>query len=134
MRCSPNLLLPGLIAGNLRKLAQNGCSFDFIFPRFAPVWRSRGKLLTVPRGRLFWRALGRSNRFALQRRAGKKEEALGLKRLLHSLSGASVAVILAATNTVGASDKQTLDPAQDNAGGEADPCRSERCSEGIERQ
>ena len=64
-------------------------------------------------------ALGRSNRFALQRRTGKKEEALGLKRLLHSLSGASVAVILAANNTVGASDKQTLDPAQDNAGGEA---------------
>jgi YHS domain-containing protein len=42
-----------------------------------------------------------------------------LKSLLHSLSGASVAVILAATSTVGASDKQTLDPAQDNAGGEA---------------
>jgi YHS domain-containing protein len=42
-----------------------------------------------------------------------------LKRLLHSLSGASVAVILAATNTVGASDKQTFDPAQDNPGGEA---------------
>jgi YHS domain-containing protein len=44
-----------------------------------------------------------------------------LKRLLHSLFGASVAVILAATYTVGASDKQTLDPAQDNAGGEAIP-------------
>ena len=42
-----------------------------------------------------------------------------MKSLLHSLSGASVAVILAATSTVGASDKQTLDPAQDNAGGEA---------------
>ena len=58
------------------------------------------------------------NRFALPRRTGKKEEALGLKRLLHSLSGASVAavVILAANNTVGAFDKQTLDPAQNNAG------------------
>jgi YHS domain-containing protein len=63
--------------------------------------------------------LGGSNRFALQRRAGKKEEALGLKRFLHSLSGVSVAVILAATNTVSASDKQTWDPAQDNAGDEA---------------
>ena len=42
-----------------------------------------------------------------------------MKRLLHSLFGASVSVILAATNTVGASDKQALDPAQDNAGGEA---------------
>ena len=42
-----------------------------------------------------------------------------MKRLLHSLFGASVAVILAATHTVGASDKQTLDPAQDNTGGEA---------------
>jgi YHS domain-containing protein len=41
-----------------------------------------------------------------------------LKRLLHSLSGASVAVILAASNTVGASDKQTLDPAQHSAGSE----------------
>jgi YHS domain-containing protein len=61
---------------------------------------------------------GRSNRFALQRRTGEKEDALGLKRLLHSLSGASVAavVILAANNTVGASDKQTLDPAQHSAG------------------
>jgi YHS domain-containing protein len=58
------------------------------------------------------------NRFALQRRTGKKEEALGLKRLLRSLSGASVAavVILAANNTVGASDIQTLDPAQHSAG------------------
>jgi YHS domain-containing protein len=46
-------------------------------------------------------------------------EALRLKRLLHSLSGAAVAVILAGTNTDGASDKQTLDPDQDNAGGEA---------------
>jgi YHS domain-containing protein len=63
--------------------------------------------------------LGRSNRFALQRRTRKKEEALGLKRLLHSLSGASVAVILAANISVDASDKQTLDPAQDNVGGEA---------------
>jgi YHS domain-containing protein len=43
-----------------------------------------------------------------------------LKRLLHSLSGASVAavVILAANNTIGASDKQTLDPAQHSAGSE----------------
>ena len=41
-----------------------------------------------------------------------------MKRLLHSLSGASVAavVILAANNTVGASDIQTLDPAQHSAG------------------
>ena len=42
-----------------------------------------------------------------------------MKRFLHSLSGVSVAVILAATNTVSASDKQTWDPAQDNAGDEA---------------
>jgi YHS domain-containing protein len=41
-----------------------------------------------------------------------------LKGLLHSLSGASVAVILAANNTVAASDKQTLDPAQHSAGSE----------------
>ena len=41
-----------------------------------------------------------------------------MKRLLHSLSGASVAVILAANISVDASDKQTLDPAQDNAGGQ----------------
>ena len=41
-----------------------------------------------------------------------------MKRLLHSLSGASVAVILAASNTIGASDKQALDPAQNNAGSE----------------
>jgi YHS domain-containing protein len=58
------------------------------------------------------------NRFALQRRTGKKEEALDLKRLLHSLSGAFVAVILAASNTIGASDKQALDPAQNNTGSE----------------
>jgi YHS domain-containing protein len=40
-----------------------------------------------------------------------------LKRLLHSLCGASVAaiVILAANNTVDAVDKQTSDPAQNNA-------------------
>ena len=38
-----------------------------------------------------------------------------MKRLLHWLS----AIILAANITVDASDKQTLDPAQDNAGGEA---------------
>ena len=42
-----------------------------------------------------------------------------MKRLLHWLSGASVAIILAANITVDASDKQTLDPAQDNTGGEA---------------
>jgi YHS domain-containing protein len=54
-----------------------------------------------------------------KRRTRKKEEALGLKRLLHSLSGASVALIFVATNTVGASDKQTLDPAQNNPGAEA---------------
>ena len=44
-----------------------------------------------------------------------------MKRLLHSLAEASVAamIILAANNTVCASDEQTLDPAQDNAGGEA---------------
>ena len=42
-----------------------------------------------------------------------------MKRLLYWLSGASVAIILAANITVDASDKQTLDPAQDNTGGEA---------------
>ena len=41
-----------------------------------------------------------------------------MKRLLHLLSGASIAVILAANNTVGASDKRTLDPAQNNTGSE----------------
>jgi YHS domain-containing protein len=46
----------------------------------------------------------------------RKKGALGLKRLLHWLSGASVAVILAANNTVAASDKQTSAPAQNNAG------------------
>lgn len=41
-----------------------------------------------------------------------------MKRLLHSLSGAFVAVILAASNTVAASDKQTLDLAPSNPGSE----------------
>jgi YHS domain-containing protein len=56
-------------------------------------------------------------RITFARRTGKKEEALGLKRLLHSLSGASVAamIILVANNTVCASDKQTLDPAKNTA-------------------
>jgi YHS domain-containing protein len=75
-------------------------------------------LWMVLRGRHILACVGRINRFALQRRTGKKEEALGLKRLLRSLSWASVAavVILAANNTVGASDIQTLDPAQHSAG------------------
>ena len=75
-------------------------------------------LWTVPRGKAYFGVRwGRSNRFALQRRIGEKEEALGLKRLLHSLAEASVAamIILAANNTVCASDKQTLDPAQNTA-------------------
>ena len=51
---------------------------------------------------------------------GKKEEALGLKRLLHSLTVTSVAavVVLAANDAVGASKQQTLDPTQNNAGNE----------------
>jgi YHS domain-containing protein len=58
------------------------------------------------------------SRFALQRRTGKKEEALGLKRLPHSLTVASAAAViaLAATNAVRAGDKDTLDPAQNSAG------------------
>ncbi len=41
-----------------------------------------------------------------------------MRRLLHSLTVTSVAavVVLAANNAVGALDKQTLDPAQNNAG------------------
>jgi YHS domain-containing protein len=45
----------------------------------------------------------------------EKRRALGLKRLPHWLSEASVAVILAANSTVAASDKQTLAPAQNTA-------------------
>jgi len=64
--------------------------------------------------------VGRRTRLALRRRTGKKEEALGLKRLLHSRSWASVAAVvaLAANNTVGSSDKQTWDLAQNHAGSE----------------
>ena len=52
------------------------------------------------------------------RRTGKKEEALGLKRLPHLLTVASAAAViaLAATNAVRAADKETLDPAQNSAG------------------
>ena len=76
-------------------------------------------LFTVPRGRHIRRARW-GEAIDLQMRNGKKEEALGLKRLLHSLSWASVGgvVILAANNTIGASDKQTLDPVQHSAGSE----------------
>ena len=51
----------------------------------------------------------------MQRRTEKKEEALGLKRLPHSLTvaSASAAIALAATNAVRAAD--TLDPAQNSA-------------------
>jgi YHS domain-containing protein len=58
------------------------------------------------------------SRFALLRRTGKREEALGLKRLLHLLTVASAAAViaLAATNAVRAADKQTLDPDPDSAG------------------
>jgi YHS domain-containing protein len=52
----------------------------------------------------------------VQRRTGKKEEALGLKRLPHSLAVAcaAAAIALAATNAVRGAD--TLDPAQNSAG------------------
>jgi YHS domain-containing protein len=45
-----------------------------------------------------------------------------MKRLLHSLTAASVAavVVLAVNNAVSAPDKQTLDPAQNTAGNEPD--------------
>jgi YHS domain-containing protein len=48
----------------------------------------------------------------------RKEETLAMKRLLHSLTVTSVAgiVILAASNAVGSSNKQTLDPTQNNGG------------------
>jgi len=54
----------------------------------------------------------------LTRTTGKKEEALGLKRLLHSLTVTSVAgvVVFAANNAAG--NEQTLDPAENNAGNE----------------
>jgi YHS domain-containing protein len=89
MRCSPNLLRPGL----MRVPCATILPAERLFVRFHfPSLRSN---------------LG----------AGKKDEALDLKRLLHSLCGASVAamVILAANNTVDAVDKQTSDPAQNNA-------------------
>jgi YHS domain-containing protein len=56
--------------------------------------------------------------FALQRRTGKKEEALGLKRLPHLLTVAAVAAVIAlvATNAVRAADEEMLDPAQNSAG------------------
>jgi YHS domain-containing protein len=87
----PNLLCSALIAG----------SFD----READLFQGSG---------LVWAR----SRFALQRRTGKKEEALGLKRLPHSLTVASAAAViaLAATNAVRAADKETLDPAQNSAG------------------
>jgi YHS domain-containing protein len=48
----------------------------------------------------------------------KKEEALGLKKLLHSLAAASVAAVVAlfANTPVRASDKETLDTARNIAG------------------
>ena len=53
-------------------------------------------------------------------RTGKKEEALGLKRLLHPLivTSAAAMVVLAANNAVGASNEQTLAPTRNNAGNE----------------
>jgi YHS domain-containing protein len=73
-----------------------------------------------PRDRPGFGARWDEDRLALRRRTEKKEEALDLQTLLHSWSWASVAavVVLAANNTVGSSDKQTWDPAQNNAGSE----------------
>ena len=90
MRCSPNLLRPGLMrVACATILPQNGCSFDFTFHRSALIWD-----------------------------AGKKDEALDLKRLLHSLT-----VVLPLQPWLSSlqiiqlmlSDKQTSDPAQNNA-------------------
>jgi YHS domain-containing protein len=52
------------------------------------------------------------SRFALQRRTGKKEEALGLKRLPHSLAVAcaAAAIALAATNAVRGADSAGSGP------------------------
>jgi YHS domain-containing protein len=54
----------------------------------------------------------------LSGRIRNKEEVLGLKRLLHSLTVTSIAavVLLFANNAVG--NEQTLDPAKDNVGNE----------------
>ena len=86
---SPNLLCSTLIAGSFRLTE---------------------RLLQGFRARL--------EDFALQRRTGKKEEALGLKRLPHLLTVAAVAAVIAlvATNAVRAADEEMLDPAQNSAG------------------
>jgi YHS domain-containing protein len=51
----------------------------------------------------------------------RTKEASGMKRLLHSLTAASVAavIVLAVNNAVGASDEQTVDP-QNTAGSDPD--------------
>jgi YHS domain-containing protein len=72
----------------------------------------------VPRSGTGSTLLWTMNRSALHRGARKKEEALGLKRLLHSLTVvcAALVITLAATNGVHAANNETLDPTQNNAG------------------
>ena len=86
----------------------------------APLWFGavRPKVLNdLERQTNFGAHLARS-KFALPRRTGKKEEALGLRRLLHSLIVASVAAVVAlsANNAVRAFDDEMLDASQNTAG------------------